>query len=71
MSGRARGVLTMIKKQHEMAYLGGGGPLPLGARCGVPDRAATVDTAGVLDGYDSELAEIVRDPWCLLLPECE
>ena len=43
-----------------------GGVLPLGARCGVPARAAEVDTAGVLDGTRPDLAAMARDPMRVL-----
>ena len=58
-----------MMKIDALAYHADGGPLRLGARAGVPDVAAVVDTAAVLEGWDSVLAQQIRDPAELLLPQ--
>ena len=49
----------------------GGNAVPLGELGGVPPSAADVDTAGVLDTYNPQLAAQVREPSLLLLPPRE
>ena len=60
-----------VTRLHDEAYVTKPGALPLGARAGVPGRAACVDVGTVLDDYNSTLAAQTRDPSKLLLPrEC-
>ena len=55
--------------REELCYGGHLGALPLGTRAGVPERAATVETADVLRKSRPDLARIVEDPEALLVPE--
>ena len=56
---------------HFDDYRGAPHVLPLGTRAGVPDRAATADTASILKGARPVSARLARDPRAVLLPPDE
>ena len=58
--------LNAFLKQRDSGYEPAAMVLPLGVRAGMPERAARVDTAAVLDDGSPPLARAARDPAAVL-----